>query len=190
MREILFRGFHEMKCGNQFITFNGNKTIGEWVLGYIGAKDVIRKIVDRTIDFDETCVIPETLTQFTGLLDKTGRRIFDGDIVLGWRGYVPSDGYMRNDYPDRINVICVVEFNVGSFCKLKEIRPADEHVDAAKMYNYRLNGTTLNPLRSGGHRYYNPVTKKHDIEGDDMTCPDVEIIGNIYENPEMIAPLE
>lgn len=84
MREILFRG---KRIDN-----------GEWTYGYYCPKPYSHFPCEATIFPSETIdrdwhgerVDPDTVGQFTGLTDKNGRKIFEGDIIK-WE-------YLCNDH--------------------------------------------------------------------------------------------
>lgn len=75
MREIKFRG---KRLDN-----------GEWVDGFVLFKqDKSEAVIAKLTDTESVCenVDPATVGQFTGLLDKHGKEIYEGDVVYiaGW----------------------------------------------------------------------------------------------------------
>lgn len=136
MREILFRG--------------KRKDNGKWAYGFY-ALFASNKGLKHGIytGAENGCVIPyevdpETVGQFTGLTDKNGKKIFEGDIVKEW------SSHWKTPLKTEINIYEVVCEYLGS---LHLIRKTE----------YGENSTPL---------YRRSV---------------VEVIGNIYDNPELLG---
>ena len=136
MREILFRG---KRTDN-----------GEWVYGYYTkARYYLNEKEMHVIfapdgeafprcefsEYEE--VDPETVCQFTGLYDKNGRKIFEGDIV----NFYNDDG---------------------------EFSP----------YEVRWQDSGFSVLMNGNPDLFDEL--------DDFFSRRCEIIGNIYDNPELL----
>ena len=94
-REILFKAIH--------------KFTGEWVYGYYIKDGVTHRIFELNKEslistgvYSGVSVHPETVSQFTGLMDKNGVKIFEGDKLL----------YQHNE---NIKYIFIVKFIDNAF---------------------------------------------------------------------------
>ena len=133
------------------IIFRGKRLDnGEWVYGFIVKMFGTYHIIDKDDENTAYEVIPETIGQYTGLKDKNGKRIFEGDMI--------------KPFDDDIDKM-VVEFHNGQFllCLYGERGYMAE-------YGWEEEGNygcfEAEPLSSYGD--------------------DIEVIGNIHDNPELL----
>lgn len=108
MRAIKFRGKR----------MNDNK----WVYGYFGKDYSERCIISNYLNAPNESwgVIPETIGQFTGVLDRNKKEVYEGDIVT----WVCSDGETRKDVVRWINgglCLCNSQYTVGSYYGLEVV---------------------------------------------------------------------
>lgn len=122
MREILFRG----KFGN------------EWKYGFLSIepKGLVIKEPYKNESSNVWHIDPETVGQYTGLTDKNGTKIFEGDIVK---------------YGDTVHNVVFEQRNGTAY--------------------FGLVYSTLETLSFG---YYQDLKQ-------------IEVIGNIYDNPELVG---
>lgn len=124
------------------IKFRGkDKETGEWFYGNLFDKDTSGRTHISTTRQGCLDIDPETVGQLTGLHDKNGAPIYEGDIV---KFRVLDDTIGENVWKE---YTCEVSFCNGCFC---------------------TDGT---PLIKGNWKGYDMVN--------------VEIIGNIHDNPEL-----
>jgi uncharacterized phage protein (TIGR01671 family) len=163
MREIKFRG----------------KTIttGEWVYGYyVKARELHyilpfynkdnfdeRYHLEGTDEFGWYEVDPKTVGQFTGLLDKNGEKIYEGDIIR-----VRSFNYYTKDHKlDRENLYNYNQFGVVEWVSFNCSFMIMQRQNKERLTNQWNNSIGLQP--------------NQDIHWE------MEIIGDIFENPELLA---
>lgn len=117
-REILFRG-------KQLNT-------GEWFFGNLFDKDKSGRTHISTISRGCLNIDPETVGQFTGMTDKKGKKLFEGDV------------YSMGEK----NILYVVIFDKSQFI-----------------------GKQVGNRSLAGLEYWKS---------------DIEIVGNVYDNPELL----
>lgn len=136
MREILFRG---KRVDN-----------GEWVYGYL--LKMLGELSIMRFD-DENNIYPvdeQSVGQYTGLTDKKGTKIFDGDIVC-------------------------TRYRTGEICCSGDVQFSHG------VYGAEWLGNKKNKSMVGGWGQLHNLRRF-----DDDIINDIEVIGNIYDNPELL----
>ena len=135
MHEVLFRGKAKAIAG---CPYNNGKPDGEWVFGYVfsdlGAMKIRQYETDRP-ECNDYEVDPETVGQYTGLTDKNGVRIFEGDIVrydVNYHDMVISydvenwGGWLYEDMDDNMQAYSIYEFNLKDIAVVGNIHDNPE----------------------------------------------------------------
>lgn len=153
MREIIFRGKDRTGIMNHL-----------WQEGSLdNTNEEFPKIVrlDRWGNKMLIDVAPETVGQFTGLTDKNGKRIFEGDILkVQTRVYIEEDnpvfGKMKAQSEEKRTRYWVVEWG-------------NQTCGGASWYFY------------GKDRRFNRRASKSTLWNSEA-----EVVGNIHDNPELM----
>jgi uncharacterized phage protein (TIGR01671 family) len=132
-REIKFRGIRE--------EYNPNWHQSTFKFGNLLSNNSIGEVGSDLSHYEYAKVKPETIGQYTGIKDKNGKEIYEGDVVL-----YPNKTCDNSTYKDTYFVIYT-----APLFKLKTIK---SHI-----------------WKEGAEIYLND---------------NVEVIGNIYENPELL----
>ena len=138
MREILFRG-QTRRLGEK-VWMNGEKVPSNWVYGGIclgkGAFSIIYDYMDEEGEkpIEKHVVYTDTVGQYTGLTDKNGKKIFEGDIIK-------ADNWLHQN----MKIYTIVFEDSGFYAKHKD--------EDCWNFDHLEN---------------------------------IEIIGNIYDNPELL----
>lgn len=135
----------------RFLSRGKRKDNGEWVDGNLvytrtTTLGVVTEIYTLEMRYE---VIPKTVGQYTGLKDKNGKKIFEGDIV-------EADGYIF-------------------FVNFGKCGGVANKVDYGYI-GYYLDG-------------YDEITKKalsYGLRDDICYFTNIEVIGNIHDNPELL----
>jgi len=102
-------------------------------------------------------VIPETVGQFTGLTDKNGVNIFEGNIVrvlyTDWISKSESDNRTMDQYLIDIASIGIIKFDFDRYC--------------VSTVNKKYNEEHFENIQPGKYGY-------------------IEIIGNIHDNKDLL----
>jgi len=165
MREIKFRGKRkdnmEWVNGSLTIEYDGTCHINVWNSVLLEPENGYWEMVHEAYE-----VISETVGQFTGLKDKNGKKIFEGDRLRGFQKE-QDDREGKHGY----EILDTVSWRDGGFTVFGKNMRDGYTKESGILYQFMWCNL--------GH--FNHPNCYYQID-------DIEIIGNIHDNPELLNP--
>ena len=167
MKQILFRGkgigsgkWHE----GSLVDLDGDLSGAALIVPMSSGASSIP--ISKIIEFSAAVIDPRTVGQFTGMTDKYGGRIFEGDIIRTHNGSVTAISIVRYGeyYPKMF------------YAMLDALKPHFQHVADFYCFSAAL------VVEVDGGQHYTDEREAMMI----FQSPCCEIIGNIYDNPELL----
>jgi uncharacterized phage protein (TIGR01671 family) len=163
MREILFRGK------------SNYENVGEWEYGLVAQPHVTEDGIVTSYYFTKLCedghssqrtVSANTIGQYTGLTDKNGKKIFEGDVIEYEH---ELSGYLR--------------FELGEDYKPR--RSHSCHWDDKHYLHYKRN-YAVEWKEKDARWILRNGSDQHDLRRISLSMHNGVVIGNIHDNPELL----
>lgn len=169
--------------------YRAKRHSGEWVYGSLVWTEHIEPAIYYEVGRGKyytihSCYVnPDTVGQFTGLCDKDGKEIYEGDIVRYWQEDTrcTNPDYILGCEPFVKVVVNEVSFKDGMFVSFEDGLVCDD----------------FTPLVWSGISNLKELRDSLDVTEEDGWCDcdgniidesllGIEVIGNIYDNPELL----
>jgi uncharacterized phage protein (TIGR01671 family) len=160
MREIIFRG--QLRRKGEKVNMAGEPLPSIWKYGGVAQYGGGAVIYQAEPEIEKFPVYADTVGQYTGLKDKHGVKVFEGDIVRDITEHISKE---KKSFG-----IAVVKFG-------KHDVQSDDSFCYGEAYGWYFDGNTVRetPIQYYG---YNKYVRNERLQ--------FEVIGNIYDNPELL----